>query len=155
MDSTTVQRSALCRSRRELSNAYLVAKFGFDTAENEPSKVCPIERCSSPVGTQLACTRARGPPNRTGGFSTAGESLARLRARFQERAFGACIVPKCFAAKPLIEGGYVFEVCAKIGRNSANFCHNLANISAKFSNISIRFRKFWQNFSKLRQKIEI
>ena len=33
----------MCRSRRELSNAYLLAKFGFDTAENEPSKVCPIE----------------------------------------------------------------------------------------------------------------
>ena len=31
------------RSRRELSNAYLLAKFRFDTAENEPSKVCPIE----------------------------------------------------------------------------------------------------------------
>ena len=28
------------RSRQELSNAYLLAKFGFDTAENEPSKVC-------------------------------------------------------------------------------------------------------------------
>ena len=35
-----VQRSALCRSRRELSNAYLLAKFGFVTAENEPLKVC-------------------------------------------------------------------------------------------------------------------
>ena len=33
-----MQRSALCRSRRELSNAYLLAKFGFNTAENEPSK---------------------------------------------------------------------------------------------------------------------
>ena len=31
----------MCRSRRELSNAYLLAKFGFDTAENEPSKVGP------------------------------------------------------------------------------------------------------------------
>ena len=29
-----MQRSALCRSRRELSNAYFLAKFGFDTAEN-------------------------------------------------------------------------------------------------------------------------
>jgi len=38
-DSKTVQRSALCRSRRELSNEYLLAKFGFDTAENEPPKV--------------------------------------------------------------------------------------------------------------------
>ena len=35
-----MQRSALCRSRRELSNAYLLAKIRFDTAENEPCKVC-------------------------------------------------------------------------------------------------------------------
>ena len=35
-----MERSALCRSRRELSNAYLLAEFGFDTAENEPLKVC-------------------------------------------------------------------------------------------------------------------
>ena len=40
-----MQRSALCRSRRELSNAYFLAKFGFDTAENEPYQVCPIEQC--------------------------------------------------------------------------------------------------------------
>ena len=39
-----VQRSALCRSRRELSNAYLLAKFGLDTAENEPCQVCPTPR---------------------------------------------------------------------------------------------------------------
>ena len=42
----TVQRSALCRSRRELSNLlfetdsyskeYLLAKFGFDRTKNEP-----------------------------------------------------------------------------------------------------------------------
>ena len=30
-----MQRSALCRSRRELSKEYLLAKIGFDTAENE------------------------------------------------------------------------------------------------------------------------
>ena len=28
-----------CRSRQELSNEYLLAKFGVDTAENEPLKV--------------------------------------------------------------------------------------------------------------------
>ena len=28
-----------CRSRQELSNEYLLAKFGFDTAENEPFQV--------------------------------------------------------------------------------------------------------------------
>ena len=29
-----------CRSRQELSNEYFIAKFGVDTEENEPSKVC-------------------------------------------------------------------------------------------------------------------
>ena len=29
-----------CRSRQELLNEYLLANFGFDTAENEPLKVC-------------------------------------------------------------------------------------------------------------------
>ena len=48
MDSKAVQRSALCRSRRELSNEYLLAKFGFDTAENEPCKVCPLSAYRSP-----------------------------------------------------------------------------------------------------------
>ena len=28
-----------CRIRKMLSNEYLLVKFGFDTAENEPSKV--------------------------------------------------------------------------------------------------------------------
>ena len=34
-----MQRSALCRSRREFSNEHFLAKFGIDTAENEPCKV--------------------------------------------------------------------------------------------------------------------
>ena len=39
-DSKTVQRSALCRrSRRELSNEYLLAKCGFDKAESEPDLI--------------------------------------------------------------------------------------------------------------------
>ena len=50
-----MQRSALCRSRRELSNAYLLAKIGFDTAENEPCKVCPLSVYRSPrYGPQYA-----------------------------------------------------------------------------------------------------
>ena len=43
----------MCRSRRELSNAYLLAKFGFDTAENEPSKVCRIPWRQRPVVGRL------------------------------------------------------------------------------------------------------
>ena len=38
-DWRTVQRSTLCRSRRELSNEYLLAKIGVDKAENEPLEV--------------------------------------------------------------------------------------------------------------------
>ena len=45
-------------------NAYLLAKFGFDTAENEPSKVCPIAAsgtCSEPTGSASACSRTYSP----------------------------------------------------------------------------------------------
>ena len=38
----------MCRSRRELANEHLLEKFGFDTAENEPCKVCPLSAYSSP-----------------------------------------------------------------------------------------------------------
>ena len=31
----------MCRSRQELSNVYLLANFGFDTAKNEPCKSLP------------------------------------------------------------------------------------------------------------------
>ena len=55
------------RSRRELSNAYLLAKFGFDTAENEPSKICRIRtgtrwrpRGGAPVGVRRVRNRRRG-----------------------------------------------------------------------------------------------
>ena len=44
----TVQRSALCRSRRELSKDYLVVKIGFDTADNELCKVCSLSVYRSP-----------------------------------------------------------------------------------------------------------
>ena len=44
-----MQRRASCRSRREISNAtFFFAKFGFDTAENEPCKVCPLSAYRSP-----------------------------------------------------------------------------------------------------------
>ena len=51
-----MQRSASCRSRLELSNAYLLAKFGFDTAENELFQVCPLSAYRSPRFAGLAPT---------------------------------------------------------------------------------------------------
>ena len=53
-DFRAVQRSALCGSRRELSNAYLLAKFGFDAGENEPSKVCPVSATRSNAERELS-----------------------------------------------------------------------------------------------------
>ena len=54
----------MCRSRRELSNEYLLAKIGFDTAENEPLEVwgklfnifqsCPYLTLSNPQPRHLA-----------------------------------------------------------------------------------------------------
>ena len=43
------------KSRRELSKAYLLAKFRFDTAENEPCKVC---RTSTPRVARRTAGRA-------------------------------------------------------------------------------------------------
>ena len=72
VDSKTVQRSAQCRSRRELSNECLLAKFGFGTAENEPyhflsssSREFEFELCNfeplicSPVNAMPKCTSSK------------------------------------------------------------------------------------------------
>ena len=39
LDSKGAKVPESCRSRKILQNEYLLAKFGADTAENEPSKV--------------------------------------------------------------------------------------------------------------------
>ena len=51
-----MQRSAFCRSRRKLSNEYFLAKFGFDTAENEHRKVCDVGAC------RVSCSLSSGYP---------------------------------------------------------------------------------------------
>jgi hypothetical protein len=64
----------LCRSRRELSNEYLLAKIGVDTAENEPLEVwgkifniiqsCPSKR-AKPELSLLQRSWLKGQLNRT------------------------------------------------------------------------------------------
>ena len=44
-----------CRSRQELSSAYFVAKFGFDTEENEPRKVCDVGACRVSCSQNFLC----------------------------------------------------------------------------------------------------
>ena len=55
-----------CRSRKMLKNDYLLAKIGFDTAENEPSKVWTCLPAPSPPLIQLrmippSCWSLAGP----------------------------------------------------------------------------------------------
>ena len=68
-----MQRSALCRSRRELSSAYFLAKFGFDTAENEPCEVCPLTAYRSPQVT-----------SRSGAQTGSGDTGARIEKNTHE-----------------------------------------------------------------------
>ena len=70
-----MQRTALCRSRRELSNAHLLPKCGFDKAENEPCKVCPIPRGAAARKIQA------GPAYRCGALEEGGEGRAPGSAR--------------------------------------------------------------------------
>ena len=78
-DFRAVQRSALCKSRRELSNEYLLAKFRFDTAENELSKVCP----AVPADAERQGGPPRHAPRRVhrGRLAAAAERRAAAAAR--------------------------------------------------------------------------
>ena len=77
----------MCRSRRELSNAYLLAKFGFDTAENEPSKVCrprrPSKRCPARTTSAPPARLCLQLPQLTISFPTAGKKPVQSRRYLQ------------------------------------------------------------------------
>ena len=95
-----MQRSALCRSRRDLSNEYLLAEFGFDTAEKELCEVCPLSAYSI-TDRQGLRAAARCPARSLGvrlsdtseGMCAPGATLAAMRtssasARWQSKDFG-------------------------------------------------------------------
>ena len=73
----------MCRSRRELSNAYFLAKFRFDTAENEPSKVCPIEPSAGPPSAAAGA----GPRAAEGRAAAAREAVLRHGAELARAEF--------------------------------------------------------------------
>ena len=131
-----MQRSALCRSRRELSNAYLLAKFGFDTAENEPSKVC------RPPPRAATTRRRRGgrPPivrDDPGRLARSGK-FDRARSRLYRRQ----ILQENMRLKALAEI-YTMHSFAQLC-NLTFFCQNFAKIlqnSAKFLKIFAIFSK--------------
>ena len=96
-----MQRGVLSRSRRGLSNAYFLAKFGLGTAENEPSKVCPIERPRT-LHRRRPATRCRlGPPAPgSSGAALAGGFLFTALAALALRKRAAGPAASAAAAEP-------------------------------------------------------
>ena len=71
-----------CRSREELSNEYFLAKFGFDTAENEPCKVCPLSAYRSDhYYFLLQIPQVEGGITQCGRGDLAGSSCAKGKMR--------------------------------------------------------------------------
>ena len=89
----TLQRSALCRSPRELSNEYLLAKFGFDPAENELSKVCRSKQAIPTPGHKSGSVHAGLGHELADAFVELVDAFAhiinaidhRIRPRFQQQ----------------------------------------------------------------------
>ena len=70
-DKKLILQTSLSRTRRELSNAYLLAKLGFGTAENEPSKVrCTLAASRTLWGrTTAGWTRLLSPTRKAVGLN--------------------------------------------------------------------------------------
>ena len=98
----------MCRSRRELSNEYLLAKIGVDTAENEPLEVwgkifniihwCPYSiprrfRSGPPPNQSLSLSKKR-PAERSSSPPT--PSPRPFSRRFSARLSGCCSRPTPF-----------------------------------------------------------
>ena len=78
----------MCRSRRELSNAYFLAKFCFDTAENGPVKfadwsfAAAAKRTGGARRGHVECGRAGVRIHRSGARrSSCGRAMGTNRAR--------------------------------------------------------------------------
>ena len=121
VDSKTVQRSALCRSRRELSNEYLLAKIGVDTAENEP-----LEVWGKIFNIIQSC------PYSTARSRRAAAGRAQLLANSSSTTGG---IPKVEQTAPLRHGAAAWAWGFWTLRKSEK-------ISSKFSNILASFAKF-------------
>ena len=146
-----MQRSALCRSRRELSNAYLLAKFDFDTAENEPCKVCriPWRRAhdgSSRRGGRRASARRgsraarRWPSCTTSGpfFKNAFSKNAFSKNAFSKNAFFENFAKFCRARSRLYQNEFLqvntrstaffklYKICILLHRCNLNFFRKIS-----------------------------
>ena len=137
----------MCRSRRELSNAYLLTKVGFDTAENEPCKVCRGE--AGAAGAAAARRKRAHARVHLGDLYT--ESGQTLQGSFSS------ISKPIFASKYSLESSrrdlhntllctafqsqIFFKNFVEILRNFARFSLNFAEKIANFHEISPEFHR--------------
>ena len=90
-----------------LSNAYFLAKFRFDTAENEPAKICKIfEKCIFEKCIFEKCTFEK--------CTLTGLPATRLRRHRSPHA--------TYATRSLLEISAVFIGGRKIGRQCEHVC---------------------------------
>merc|ERR1719305_1267149 len=99
-DSKTVQRSALCRSRRELSNEYLLAKIGVDTAENEPLEVWGKIQFTIHFTPYCSCFRADCATAAKQPRSRASSAASCAAGCFSQLAKGRPYRRRCFEKVP-------------------------------------------------------
>ena len=126
----------MCRYRRELSNAYFLAKFCVDTAESEPCQVCPTEQPRSILCTSVwhaastprpapgagdtepwvSASRTCGPAGPARDFAN-GTTSRTGRLRLGVRRNGGCWERRSFSAvsKPNFTSKYALElaICSK------------------------------------------
>ena len=129
-----MQRGALRRSRRELSNAYIFAKCGFDTAENEPSKVWPIAAPPSAVAAAagaagrpaLAALLQRAAPVRWAGLDFSGCCTARDRTNFTGLVLGC--IEATFCKQICVCSICIQPISSLIGNLAA--MHSVSNTAA-------------------------
>ena len=142
----------MCRSRQELSHEYLLslAKFGFDTAENEPFQVCPLSAYrSDPPGARSPEELGRGLEPGT----AAGEvMLTRLTMLGLTQLSNYLTLKGSFSAvsKPNFASKYALEssrrdlhnalLCTVL--NAQNFRQKSLKILLIFSPNSANFDKF-------------
>ena len=117
-----MQRSALCRSRRELSDAYFLAKFGFDTIDNEPCKVCPLSAYRYPRLSRLRERTAKTVPPLAafllGAPSPISMRKTRPECRVRKRAPQSlhCTLPVCLASPALPAAPPAFQEGQKLSQ---------------------------------------
>ena len=129
------------RSWRELSNAYLLAKFGFDTAENEPSNVWPIAppgpgSCRGPAAATRAARSACGACRST-------RHQLRVRGEPSGSSGGGCALgPKAHVFENISSRLilFVFAACRRLG---AQFYKKIQK--SNFSQFRHTFTDFHQN----------